>query len=85
MDLSLLRKKLSTYRTAKGRLTRIPDELAYEILLAWEEWSAPANHFYKELGAEHRKMARVLGRAKKLSLGQLFGQSIKIPKEFANL
>lgn len=66
MDLALLKKKLSTYRTTKGRLTRVPDDLAYEILLAWEDWSGPASSFYKELGADHRKMASLIGRAKKL-------------------
>jgi len=66
MDLQLLNKKLSTYRTTKGRLTRVPDELAYEILLAWEEWTGPASGFYRELGADHRKMASLIGRAKKL-------------------
>ena len=72
MDLTLLKKKLSTYRTAKGRLTRVPDELAYEILLSWEEWSGPASSFYKELGADHRKMASLIGRAKKLKREGVF-------------
>lgn len=75
MDLQLLSKKLSTYKTAKGRLTRVPDELAYEILLAWEEWTGPANGFYKELGADHRKMASVIGRAKKLKRDGVFVDS----------
>ena len=66
MDLSMLKKKLSTYRTSGGRLMRVPDELAFEILLAWEKWSGPGSGFYSALGVDHRKMASVLGRAKKL-------------------
>ena len=66
VDLVRLKKKLDSYRTQKGRITRIPDELAYQILLAWEEWSGPASGFYKALGADFRKMASVIGRAKKL-------------------
>jgi hypothetical protein len=66
MDLELLRKKISSYKTSKGRLTRVPDELAIEILHSWERWSGPASGFYSALEVDFRKMASVLGRAKKL-------------------
>lgn len=72
MDLILLKKKLNTYRTKTGRLTRVPDELAYQVLLSWEEWPGPASGFYKELGADHRKMASLIGRAKKLKREGVF-------------
>ena len=75
MDMMLLSKKISSYRTATGRITRLPDELAYEILLAWEEWSGPASGFYKALGADYRKMAKVMGRAKKLKREGAFDDS----------
>lgn len=75
MDLALLKKKLSSYRTAKGRITKVPDELAYEILLAWEEWSGPASGFYSSLGADCRKMASLIGRAKKLKREGVFVES----------
>lgn len=66
MDLEILKKRLSSYRTPKGRLTRVPDELLVDILLAWEQWTGPASGFYGALGADHRKMAGLIGRAKKL-------------------
>ena len=66
MELEILRKKLDTYRTSGGRLTKIPDELAIEILLAWEQWPGTAKGFYAALGADFRKMASIMGKAKKL-------------------
>ena len=66
MDLTILRKKINSYRTPKGRITRIPDELLGEILYAWEQWTGPASAFYKEIGADYRKMGSLMGRAKKL-------------------
>lgn len=66
MDLEILKKRLSSYRTPKGRITRVPDELLVEILQAWEQWTGPASGFYTSLGADHRKMASLIGRAKKL-------------------
>lgn len=66
METEILKKKLDTYRTAKGRLTKVPDELAYEMLIAWENWTGPASGFYSAIGADFRKVAGILGRAKKL-------------------
>jgi hypothetical protein len=66
MDLSILKKKISSYRTAKGSLTKVPDELAMEILYYWEQWSGAASGFYKAIGVNPKKMASVLGKAKRL-------------------
>ncbi len=75
MELEILKKKLNSYRTAKGRLTKVPDELAYEILLSWEEWTGPASGFYSSIGADFRKVAGILGRAKKLKREGVFVES----------
>lgn len=66
MDLTVLKKKISSYKTATGKLTKVPDELAMEILLAWEQWTGPAVGFYTEIDVKAKKMAGVIGRAKKL-------------------
>ena len=64
--LEILKKRISSYRTPKGKLMRLPDELLIDVLLAWEQWTGPASGFYSALGADHRKMASLIGRAKKL-------------------
>lgn len=66
MEIEVLKKKLSTFRTEKGKLTKVSDELAVEILLAWEEWTGPASAFYSALGTNHRKLISILSKAKKL-------------------
>ena len=66
MDMTVLQKKISTFKTEKGRLTKVSDELLMEILMAWERWTGTKSSFYKELGVSHRKMAKVIGKAKKL-------------------
>lgn len=66
MDLAILKKKLSTYRTEGGYLKEVGDDLLIEILGAWEEWSGPSSGFYRALGVDYRKMAGLMGRAKKL-------------------
>lgn len=66
MDLAILKKKISTYRTQGGHLTKVSDELAMEILYAWEQWTGPSNGFYLAIGVNAKKMASVIGKAKKL-------------------
>ena len=66
MDLEILRKKVSTYKGEAGRLRKIPDELALDILNAWEAWTGPMNGFYSSLGVSQRKMAKIMGKAKRL-------------------
>jgi hypothetical protein len=64
--MEILKKKLSTFRTEKGKITKVPDDLLVQILVAWEQWTGPASGFYSALGADHRKMASLIGKAKKL-------------------
>ena len=66
MDLTVLSKKISSYRTPKGRITNLPNELLAEILHAWEQWSGAPSAFYKLLGVDFRKMGSMMGKAKQL-------------------
>lgn len=85
MDLAVLKKKISSYKTPAGKVTKIPDELIMEILHCWEQWSGPAASFYSEIGVSAKKMASVIGRAKKLKREGHFIESdfkeIKIDSE----
>jgi hypothetical protein len=66
MELEVLKKKLSTFKGEGGRVTNVSDDLLLEILHAWENWTGSANSFYTAIGSNHRKMASMMGKAKKL-------------------
>ncbi len=66
MDLVVLARRISTYRSEGGKLRSVPDELLGEILSAWEQWTGPGAGFYEALGVDYRKMATYISRAKKL-------------------
>lgn len=66
MDLTVLTKKISSYRTPKGQIRNLPNELLAEILHAWEQWTGPSAAFYKQLGVDFRKMGSLMGKAKQL-------------------
>lgn len=65
MDNAILKKKLSTFRTAKGSLTRVSDEVLMGVLRAWEQWPGKATDMAKELGLPMRQMMVVIEKAKK--------------------
>jgi hypothetical protein len=66
MELEILKKKISTYRGDGGRVKITDDTLMMEILHCWEQWTAPADGFYKSIGVSQKGMASIIGRAKKL-------------------
>jgi hypothetical protein len=66
MDLEVLKKKISTFRGEGGRVRITDDQLLMEILLSWENWTGPAEGFYKAIGVSSNGMASIIGRAKKL-------------------
>lgn len=73
MDLSTLKKKLSTYESDKGYLKNVSDDVLYEVLVAWENWAGPSKEFYRALGFSHSQMAGIVGKAKKLKREGAFG------------
>ena len=73
MDNVTLKKKLSTYLTEKGYLKNVSNELLYEILVAWENWSGSTKEFYQSVGFSHTQLASLIGRAKKLKRDGHFG------------
>jgi len=66
MELEVLKKRISSFRTEGGHLTKVSDEIVMEILLAWEQWTGPAKGFYSAIGVNQHKMATIIGKAKKL-------------------
>ena len=66
MDLEVIKKKLNTYRTEGGHLTKVPDDILLEVLTAWEQWTGPSKGFFSAIGVNRYKMAGIIGKAKKL-------------------
>ncbi len=77
MDLAVLKKKISSYKTTSGRLTKVSDELAMEILQAWEQWTGPALRFYAEIGVSQNKMTKVIAKGKELKRDGRFVEHFK--------
>lgn len=66
MENSVLKKRLNTFRTAKGTLRGLSDELLIDILRAWEAWPGSSREFYQELGLSKTQLAVLMKKAKRL-------------------
>jgi hypothetical protein len=67
MDLMILRKRLSTFKTDSGRVQNVSNELLLDILRAWESWTGKAKEFHTGLGLPQQSLANMIKKAKKLS------------------
>lgn len=75
MDNVTLKKKLSAYVSDAGRLRNLNEEILYEVLIAWENWTGPSAEFYRSLGFTYKQMAGVIGKAKKLKRDGYYGNA----------
>ena len=66
MDLEILKKKISTFRTEGGLVRGVSDELLLEMLHAWEQWIGPAQDFARTIGLNRKAIPKLIGKAKKL-------------------
>ena len=66
MDHGILKKRLNTFRTDKGRLSKVSDELGVEILRAWEAWPGQGNEFGREIGLDRYQVGIMIKKGRKL-------------------
>jgi hypothetical protein len=66
MDIEVLKKRVSTYRTQGGQVRVKDPALLMEILVAWEQWTGPATGFASALGVHRKVIPTLIGKAKRL-------------------
>ena len=81
----ILKKRLNTYRTSKGSLTNIPDDLVIDIVRTWERWPGTAKALYSSLGLQKQQLSNIIRKGKKLfkegkdKLGPFIPVEVKAP------
>ncbi len=66
MELTVLKKRLNTYKTGKGKLTKVDDEVVMDVLRTWERWQGSAVDLYRELGLSKMPLVTMIQKAKRL-------------------
>ena len=66
MDMEVLKKRISTFRTEGGVLRIADDQLYMEILVAWEQWKGSSKDFFRAIGVSKSGLAAIIGKAKRM-------------------
>jgi hypothetical protein len=63
---TILKKRLNTFKNAKGALYGLPDELIIDLVRAWERWPGSAKSFYQGIGIKKQQMGFIIKKGKRL-------------------
>jgi hypothetical protein len=66
METTVLKKRLNTYKSGNGRLTKVDDEVVMEVLRAWEQWQGSGAELYRGLGLSKMQLVTMIQKAKRL-------------------
>jgi hypothetical protein len=66
MDIEGIKEEDQHVQSSSGRVGKLSDDLLYEVLTAWENWSGSRLSFYSAIGVSQKGFASILGKAKKL-------------------
>jgi hypothetical protein len=66
METTVLKKRLNTYKSGKGKLTRVEDEVVMDVLRTWEQWQGSSADLYRELGLSKMQLVTMIQKGKRL-------------------
>jgi len=66
MDNTILRKKLNTYKSPKGVLKGMSNDVIIEVLQTWQNWPGPTADLYRDLELGRGQMSALIRAGKKL-------------------
>lgn len=66
METAVIKKRLNTFKSAKGTLRDVSDEVVMEVLRGWESWSGNTVDYYREIGLSKMQLVTMIQKAKRL-------------------
>lgn len=72
MDNTVLKKRLSTFKSSKGSLVKVSDDVIFEVTRCWEEWNGKSTDLAKELGIDVKQLIFLIKKAKQLKREGMF-------------
>ena len=66
MDNSVLKKRLNTFKTGKGTLSKVSNDVVMDVLRAWENWPGTAADLYRDLGLSKMQLVTMIQKGKRL-------------------
>ena len=75
MENNILKKRLNTFKSAKGTLRRVSNDVVLEVLRTWENWPGTSAELYRELGISKMQLVTMIQKAKKLVKSGVISES----------
>ena len=66
MDNAVLKKRLSTFKSSKGSLTKVSDDVLVDVIRVWEQWTGKSTDLARELGLDKWQLVFLIKKAKQL-------------------
>ena len=66
METAVIKKKLNTFKSSKGTLRDVSNEVVMEVLRGWETWPGPSVQYQREIGLSKMQMVTMIQKAKRL-------------------
>lgn len=66
METVVIKKRLNTFKGAKGVIRGVSDEVVMEVLRGWESWPGTSADYYREIGLSKQQLAVLLKKGKHL-------------------
>ena len=67
MENIVLKKKLNTYKNENGKLRNVGDEVLFEFLRSYEQWTRTAKEFYQDIGLSKMQFTALMKKSKQLN------------------
>lgn len=66
METGVIKKRLNTFKSGKGTLIRVSDDVVMEVLRGWESWTGKAIDYYREIGISKQQLWVLIKKGKSL-------------------
>jgi hypothetical protein len=66
METAVIKKRLNTFKTAKGTLKDVANDVVMEVLRGWETWPGKTAEYYREIGLSRMQMVNMIKKGKRL-------------------
>jgi len=65
-NIAVLKKRLNTFKSEKGVIRNVSNDVVMDVLRAWENWPGSAAELYRDLGLSKMQMVVMIQKAKRL-------------------
>jgi hypothetical protein len=66
METAIIKKRLNTFKSGKGTLTNVGNEVVMEVLRGWESWPGTSSDYYREIGLSKMQLTAMIKKGKNL-------------------